>query len=404
MAETPRNSDSEDLSAANRAHKAGDLAGAEVYYRRVLKRHPDHLPIAYSLAAVLYEKGAENMPEALSLLDAVATHDPLNPAVEQLCGQIHEFLGHWPEAAASYRRVIECQPDVPDPYLRIKTPLVLLGAIDELVELYDRAIRTYPRMPLERTADFVDQQAAALERNLPGVLFVTMPKSASIYILLRFVGGLRVPPCRVSLDLFPVDHVVPSWAESLALGGAVCQEHIDASAANLRQLSTAGLTRLIIHVRDPRQAALSWAHHLDSLTGERARLGRLVSPLPPDDYAPWPLGDKLDWVIDHHLPLLVAWVEGWVRCADDAASEMEVLFTRYEDFRQDEGAFVRSVLRFHGIDEGAFSDTPVSISKDKLHMRKGEAEEWREVFTADQQHRAGAMLTDELCARFGWKR
>ncbi len=38
-----------------------------------------------------------------------------------------------------------------------------------------------------------------------------------------------------------------------------------------------------------------------------------------------------------------------------------------------------------------------------LHRRKGEADEWRSVLSADQRARATAMLPEDLYQRFGWK-
>jgi hypothetical protein len=112
---------------------------------------------------------------------------------------------------------------------------------------------------------------------------VTMPKSGSLYLLMRFVEGLNIPPYHISLDLFPHDHLVPAWAEDLARGGAIAQEHLDASEANLDLLRRAGVTRIVVQVRDPRQAALSWTYHIDGITGERTSVRRLMPSAVPAD-------------------------------------------------------------------------------------------------------------------------
>lgn len=306
MTETNDERDSRDFAAACRAHIAGDLAMAELYYRQCLSRRPDHDLTRYFLSGVLYERGGACMDEALNLIRLAADSAPHNAAIQFTRGNICTALELWHEAVDSYRCVIEAHPDMPDAYLRIKAPMLRSGRPDELVDLFDRAVRAYPRMALERTADFTERQAEARRRGIPPLLFVTMPKSASVYVLLRFAHGLGIPTCRVSLDLFPADQVIPSWAEGLAEGGAVCQEHVDASPANLARLRAAGLSRLVVHVRDPRQATLSWTHHLESMTGDRAYLGDLVSPPLPDDYRSWHFARKLDWNIEHHLPALLS--------------------------------------------------------------------------------------------------
>jgi hypothetical protein len=44
---------------------------------------------------------------------------------------------------------------------------------------------------------------------------------------------------------------------------------------------------------------------------------------------------------------------------------------------------------------------PLAPSDGALHRRKGEADEWRSVFSAAQRERASAMLPADLCERSG---
>ena len=238
---------------------------------------------------------------------------------------------------------------------------------------------------------------------MPAILFLTMPKSGSIYIANRLVNGLVAPFCRISLSLFPLDHIVPSWLERFARGGAVCQEHLDASPRTIDLLSRARLTRLVVHLRDPRQATLSWVHHVETLTGASGYLRQRIWPLLPEDYDRRSFAEKLDWHIARHLRLLSLWAQAWVKLAEARAGELAIRFTSYEEFRRDEPGFYASLLEFYGIESADFDANPADLAKQEFHFRKGQTEEWREVFTDAQKQAAWCLMPDDLCARFGWR-
>ncbi|MCH8113406.1 MAG: sulfotransferase domain-containing protein [Proteobacteria bacterium] len=393
-----------DLRTAAKAHLAGDFDGAETRYRHILREDTDSLVVRSLLSHLLLERRGSDLPEALEHAESAAYGDPNNVANHLLVGDIAIVLKNWALAAKAYRQVIAMEPDLPDPYLRIKNPLILTGNADELVDLYDAAIRSHPEMPLERLGNFVVLQEVAIKRGIPGILLVTMPKSGSLYMLMRLSKGLGVPICHASLDLFPTDRVIPSWAQALALGGAVAQEHLDASSRNMAELVRAGLSKAVVHVRDPRQATLSWVHHVETTTGDREHIRQLMSPPITKMYDRFDLGRKIDWQIENYLPLLVKWTQQWMDFADACASDFEVLFTRYEDFRADEGANIRKILNYMGVSPEAFDFSPLKTSREALHRRKGEADEWREVFSRTQRRRATELVPEDMCARFGWAR
>ena len=77
------------------------------------------------------------------------------------------------------------------------------------------------------------------------------------------------------------------------------------------------------------------------------------------------------------------------------------MVTRFEDFRTGEEVFCRSILDHYGIGDMAMNMHPLAPSDGALHRRKGEADEWRSVFSAAQRERASAMLPADLCERSG---
>ena len=405
MAAGPAGSDaSKALAAAARRHIAGDLHSAERVYRRVLAEIPDDPVALFALGGLLHQKGREHYDEALGLIERSLALDPTNPKSQYGYGALLMALDHAEEAVAAYRRAIELGPLYAASYNGIGVPLIDLGRTDELVALYDQALNKYPDLELEHTGRFRNYQSDAIGRGIPPILFATMPKSGSIYIANRLVNAFAAPFCRISLNLFPVDPIIPSWLAAFALGGAVCQEHLDASPRNLELLQRHGVTRLIVHVRDPRQATLSWTHHVETLTEDAAFLRRRLAPSLPADYDGLSFSRKLDWQIGRHLPLLMEWLTPWVAMVDDAAQGLAVLFTRYEAFRRSEDDFFAELRRFYGIENADFAANPADLTSERFHFRKGRTDEWREVFSEAQRDAAWTRMPSRLNERFGWLR
>jgi tetratricopeptide (TPR) repeat protein len=200
--------------------------------------------------------------------------------VQFLAGNIATGLPDWPNAPQYFLRTIEIEPNLPDAYLRLKNPMILSGRAEELVSIFERALIENPSMPLERLTAFAFLQKRAIANDLPDMLVVTMPRTGSLYILMRLSTGLSIPVSHVSLNLFPKDHVIPCWARTLATGGTVAQEHIDASPENLAHLREAGIDKLCVHTRDPRQA---------TLMGTPRRIDVRQTPAPPTtNFAAYP--------------------------------------------------------------------------------------------------------------------
>lgn len=260
----------------------------------------------------------------------------------------------------------------------------------------------------EVTFRFGQKPAPKAAANLPAVCLNTMPKSASIFIQDVLHHALGLERVRISSGFFPDDLVVPTWLSALAEGGRITQEHLPARPLNLRLL-TRHIDRLVWHVRDPRQATLSWTHHVAKLRRDKrdAELA-MIEPVLPADYFDRDLAGQLDWQIDRHLPLLVAWTEGWLDVLDADDPPLKMLCTRFEDFRADKDAFFSRILAFYEIDPAHMrAITPLlertqALRQGQAHFRAGQTEEWRDIFTPEQRRRATACLGARVPARLNY--
>ena len=99
----------------------------------------------------------------------------------------------------------------------------------------------------------------------------------------------------------------------------------------------------------------------------------------------------------------------WLDASELSWFKPEILFTRYEDFVEDEEAFFDSILEFYGIDKSLWTFVPFApkphenpMFEGEYHFRNARTDEWRDVFTREQRDRANGMMPKRLLLRFGW--
>jgi hypothetical protein len=248
-----------------------------------------------------------------------------------------------------------------------------------------------------------------LTEQLPGgpgatmpVLINSLPKSGSMYLYNHIAKQFQLPQERVADNFFPDDLIVRDYIRDFANKPCVAQAHLPARQLN-RVLLKNHLRKIMVHVRDPRQATLSWVHHVRKLKGEGRRLElSFIDPALPDDYFQRDLAEQTDYQIDVHLPMLVDWIEGWLDAEADPDFTVQILFTQFRDMRNDPARFFSEIAAFFGLPQSQLDADAEQPKGDADHYRKGEVDEWRRVFSPEQIARANAVMTPRICDRFDW--
>ena len=374
MAQATQQAQPVDINAAyveaRGEHAAGRIDLAKRLYGEILARVPHHAESLTMLGSIAHQEG-----------DAIQAEAYLDRAIR------------------IYRAVVEQMPN----HLKVRAALVnLLLARDQADEAEKHVVDLdLPFNPIRATADeFAGRQKSAIGRKLPVMLLNTMPKSASESIWNKIAEGLEMPQAHLSMGVFPDCCVVPRRVAAAGRGGMILKEHLMPTPFNLRVLASAGVDRVVCHVRDPRQATLSWAHFSRDDVG-----WRLMGPIwrkvvPPVGGAMGDLGEQIDWALENFMPWIVRFAEEWKKVQDDEAAPVKVMFTSFEDFREAPADYFDRVLDFYGIDRSLFA---AEADAEVVHLRKGEKDEWREVFSTGQRKRAWGMLSGPLADAFGWK-
>lgn len=241
--------------------------------------------------------------------------------------------------------------------------------------------------------------------GMPSFFLNTLPKSGSMYSVNLIGQGLGLTSMKLAGGYFPHDQLIASHLQHFNVGGLIAQEHVPASRIN-RVLLSQHLKKMTLHVRDPRQATLSWTHHLETLYSQEitASSMQLHDPPPPQNYCEMTLKNKIQWNLDHHLPHCVKWIEGWLDAEQDPSFTTQLLFTEFRELREAPKQYFEKLFEFFEIEIHNFEPRLPESDGRMDHYRKGEVDEWRAAFTPAQCEQATAAMPPRLLERFGWKR
>ncbi len=232
----------------------------------------------------------------------------------------------------------------------------------------------------------------ASDYALPFIMVVALPKSASTYLAETLRQGLNIPWKETSYGYFPLDLLDHRKFRECAAGHTVSRAHIDLNPSNL-QLLKSDCPRIVLHLRDPRQALLSMVHYMiRGLKEVDAHFPTWITPAPPADLFQGSLSGAIDWHLANLLPNMLEWIERWL-CHAESGESPAVLVTQYQDLRENVQTVVGRILNFYQIAADAYISMEVPKDRHTLY-RKGELEEWRAVFSPTQQKICANLMAD----------
>ena len=244
--------------------------------------------------------------------------------------------------------------------------------------------------------------------TIPGMFINSMPKSGSMYIWKSLSSGLGVPCVRISLSHFVKhDCVVEKWARRFSKeANQIAQQHLPPARHNLALLKQCGIDRIVVHLRDPRQIVVSRLLYYENVDVSKGDIELALLDMevpfedPYDEYMSLSFEEKINCHIKYSLPMLVSWILGWVKVAEDTRSGFRILLTRFEDMKSNPSSFFGSILKFYDVDETFWRQPDY---RPKEHFRKGAIDEWREVLSPVQIENCNEIIPPWLFEKFVWK-
>lgn len=166
------------LREAVALHQAGDLAGAEAAYRRILRRWKDDANALHLLGVALRQQG--RLEEALRQLDRAVSARPQDPLFRANRGAALADAGRLKEAVADLSRAASARPGDATTLRNLGQAMAALGNAKGALDPLARAVAAAPDAPEPRLAlahalreagdpgGAAEAAQAALDRAPPG--------------------------------------------------------------------------------------------------------------------------------------------------------------------------------------------------------------------------------------------
>ncbi|WP_395014799.1 sulfotransferase domain-containing protein [Dongia sp.] len=264
----------------------------------------------------------------------------------------------------------------------------------------------------ERLCDYLQAKAAAFAfpgrgASLPPVLLIALPKSGSTYMQRALGRTLRVQVQHFSAAGISGSSFRLADLCRFAEGNVISREHLQPRAISPKLLGEYGINKAVLHVRDPRDAIVSWTRHMDrSLATRGLRFVELSCEMAvPAVYRDWDFARRLEWQVENKLPDFVRWIERWLALVA-GNSDVEFLITDYAELADDARGLVIRILDFYGIEHKPewISMPSVAYGKNNIFsdLETRDSADWMAEMSRDVLAAAHAQMPAALARRFGW--
>jgi tetratricopeptide (TPR) repeat protein len=152
------------LAAAVQAERAGDIAAAEQYYRRVVRAEPKAFVAHNNLAMLLAARGGNAFDEAVASADAAVKLQPRQAAVYDTLAFVQAKAGNARAAAATMKTAADLEPTNAKWRVRLAQYLFDSGEPSEAAKVIDTIDSR--RLDLRQLPPAVQQQLGVLRKLL----------------------------------------------------------------------------------------------------------------------------------------------------------------------------------------------------------------------------------------------
>jgi hypothetical protein len=180
-------------------------------------------------------------------------------------------------------------------------------------------------------------------------LIISMPKSATQFVTVAVAQSLGGEVRWASTALPFSAQIDPERLWALRNTHDVGRSHAPATPFNLAMIREAGFRRLVLLVRDPRDALLSWWYHNDRPQHRENQWSLamdVADGLRRSEYPSLSREEQLEQLATLTYPAFIKWLTDWVAALRE--NDLEVMVLRFEDFRTDPYEHISRIIEYFG--------------------------------------------------------
>ncbi len=228
------------------------------------------------------------------------------------------------------------------------------------------------------------------------ITVITLPRSGSAFIRAVICSKMRLEPVAAGTGPRMGVLIEPSKLYKRAtLMPAYVHGHYAPVDFNIQCLSLLGLTDLVVHMRDPRDALVSWYHQIERPAVKEdvpTQVLLQASGDVIDGYYDRSREEKYDHLIENLMPKLIAWISGWMKIAAEDP-RLRIHLTHYKLLR-DPIQYFNDIAQFYDLNRTyELKDFPeFTPGSFKYNFRKGESGTYRSELNSKQIRRVDDMI------------
>lgn len=275
-------------------------------------------------------------------------------------------------------------------------------------------------VPIDARAAKSSHHIQELPNGGRSLFFVTLPKSGTVFTWenLSKITGLQIPdlakdPALWSLYASGIDYVAPEVYASgdftsqrliaervnkLVPEGFIFGAHMLPSHHNMSVLEQAKIDRVTVLLRDPRDATVSWTHHVRAYgPSHRDYLSKIYHI--PTEYYDWSPSEQLSFQVRTFLPLAVNWIEAWLWYYRQRRGSLSMMFVYFDELKTNASRYFKKICEFHG-HSSSNAELYERPESGKRHYRSGEHFQWEREFLPEDIAFSDDLIGSRLTREF----
>ncbi len=234
------------------------------------------------------------------------------------------------------------------------------------------------------------------------VFLITMPKSGSVFMQQQLESALVARDWKTFGGTWYEENgqcLSQPILNEFFRNGRFTKSHLSPSAFNLSLLNDTLArfpdTKIIVHLRDPRQAFVSWLNFYPVLEGA---LKRAIE----DKLNVMGISSLEEAFFSLFYEKMIDFIEGWYGVYQNSELSKNMIITTHEQLVHDPEELTKRLASFVNLSPDVFS-LKSKPEAGKMNFRKGKTHEWKTFFSEQMRLKLNEKINYRIFEALNWK-